>query len=96
MKSANVQDHFANLTDPRRRDVIYPLLNVVVIAVCAVLTDAGRRAVLTAYERRMDSLVTHPLFGYRLSYRRLLEVQSRLLARAVLGELAEYPSFYTR
>jgi CRISPR-associated protein Cas1 len=61
-----------------------------------VLTDAGRRAVLTAYERRMDSLVTHPLFGYRLSYRRLLEVQSRLLARAVLGELAEYPSFYTR
>lgn len=60
------------------------------------LTDAGRRAVLTAYERRMDSLVTHPIFGYRLSYRRVLEVQSRLLARAVLGELAEYPSFYTR
>lgn len=60
------------------------------------LTDAGRRAVLTAYERRMDSLVTHPIFGYRLSYRRVLEVQSRLLARAVLGELAHYPSFYTR
>ncbi len=60
------------------------------------LTDAGRRAVLTAYERRMDSLVTHPIFGYRLSYRRVLEVQSRLLARAVLGELTEYPSFYTR
>jgi CRISPR-associated protein Cas1 len=61
-----------------------------------VLTDAGRRAVVTAYERRMDSLVTHPLFGYRVSYRRLLEVQARLLARTVLGELPNYPSFYTR
>ena len=61
-----------------------------------VLTDAGRRAVIAAYERRMDSLVTHPIFGYRISYRRVLEVQSRLLARAVLGELAEYPCFYTR
>jgi len=61
-----------------------------------VLTDAGRRAVISAYERRMDSLVTHPIFGYRISYRRVLEVQSRLLARAVLGELAEYPCFFTR
>jgi CRISP-associated protein Cas1 len=61
-----------------------------------VLTDAGRRAVIAAYERRMDSLVTHPVFGYRISYRRVLEVQSRLLARAVLGELSDYPCFYTR
>ena len=36
MKSAKIQDHFADLTDPRRRDVIYPLINVVVIAICAV------------------------------------------------------------
>ncbi len=60
------------------------------------LTTAGRRAVLAAFERRMDTLVTHPIFGYRISYRRVLEVQSRLLARALLGELAEYPSFRTR
>jgi CRISPR-associated protein Cas1 len=60
------------------------------------LTDAGRRAVLTAYERRMDTLVTHPLFGYRISYRRVLEVQARLLGRVLLGEIAEYPSFCTR
>ncbi len=51
---------------------------------------------LAAFERRMDTLVTHPIFGYRISYRRVLEVQSRLLARALLGELAEYPSFRTR
>ena len=37
MKSARMQDHFAELTDPRRREVIYPLINVVVIAICAVM-----------------------------------------------------------
>lgn len=40
MKSARIQDHFVDLTDPRRREVIYPLINVVVIAVCAVICGA--------------------------------------------------------
>jgi CRISPR-associated protein Cas1 len=60
------------------------------------LTDAGRRAVLAGIERRMDTLVTHPVFDYRISYRRVLEVQARLLGRALLGEIAEYPTFCTR
>jgi len=44
----------------------------------------------------MDNLVTHPLFGCRVSYRRLLELQARLLARVVTGELPYYPGFETR
>ncbi len=36
------------------------------------LTESGRSRVLRAYERRMDELVTHPLFGYRIGYRRVL------------------------
>ena len=60
------------------------------------MTDAGRRAVIGAFERRMDTLVTHPIFGYRISYRRMLEVQARLLGRTLLGELSEYPNFCTR
>lgn len=60
------------------------------------LTPAGRKALFRAYELRMDSLVTHPLFGYRVSYRRLLEIQARLLARVLDGEIAEYPVFLTR
>lgn len=60
------------------------------------LTPAGRSACLRAYERRMDELVSHPVFGYRISYRRVLEVQVRLLARHLAGELAEYPPFVTR
>jgi hypothetical protein len=39
-KSARMQDHFAELTDPRRREVMHPLINVIVIAVCAVIGGA--------------------------------------------------------
>ena len=60
------------------------------------LSAAGRKGFFRAYELRMDSLVTHPLFDYRVSYRRLLEIQVRLLARVVQGEIAEYPVFTTR
>lgn len=63
----------------------------------AVALDArGRRKVLRAYERRMEVLVRHPLFGYTVSYRRLLELQARLLGRHLLGELPHYPPFRTR
>jgi CRISP-associated protein Cas1 len=60
------------------------------------LTTPGRTAFLRAYERRMDELVSHPVFGYRISYRRVLEVQVRLLARHLAGEIPEYPPFATR
>src|SRR5580704_6961829 len=39
-KSSRIQDYFADLTDPRRHAVTYPLINVVVIAVCAVVCGA--------------------------------------------------------
>jgi predicted transposase YbfD/YdcC len=39
-QSARIEDHFAELTDPRRREVIYPLINVVMIAICAVICGA--------------------------------------------------------
>lgn len=60
------------------------------------LTDSGRTRFLRLYERRMDELVTHPIFGYRICYRRVLEVQARLLARFLAGEIPEYPGFQTR
>jgi CRISPR-associated protein Cas1 len=60
------------------------------------LTTIGRRKFFESFERRMDEEVTHPVFGYRISYRRTLDVQVRLLARYVTGEIAEYPPFATR
>ena len=60
------------------------------------LSPAGRKGFMRAYELRMDSLVTHPLFDYRVSYRRLLEIQTRMLARVIEGEIPGYPVFVTR
>ena len=60
------------------------------------IKPAARKRLIAAYERRMDHLVTHPVFGYRISYRRVLEVQGRLLGRLLLGEIDRYPSFQTR
>ncbi len=60
------------------------------------LTESGRKSVIAAFERRLEQEVTHPTFGYRVSYRRILEVQARLLARTVTGELSEYVPFCTR
>ncbi len=59
-------------------------------------TNTGKGKFLRAYERRMDEEITHPIFQYRISYRRILEVQLRLLARVLTGELTHYPPFTTR
>lgn len=60
------------------------------------LNDSGRKRFISSFERRLQQEVTHPIFGYRISYRRLLEVQSRLLIRYLSGEIDEYPNFVTR
>ena len=51
-KSARLQDHFAELTDPRRREVTYPLINIVVIAVCAVVCGADDFVAIAEFGRK--------------------------------------------
>ncbi|WHZ15037.1 MAG: CRISPR-associated RecB family exonuclease Cas4 / CRISPR-associated protein Cas1 [Nitrospira sp.] len=60
------------------------------------LTPDGRCRLIETYERRMGQEITHPVFGYQISYRRVLEVQARLLGRYLLGEIPELPPFTTR
>ena len=60
------------------------------------LTADGRRRFIATFERRLGHEVVHPLFGYRVSYRRLMEMQARLFGRFLLGELPVYPNFTTR
>ena len=60
------------------------------------LTADGRRTVLTAYERRMSHEIRHPVFGYRVNYRRAIDVQARILGAHLSGELSEYTPFTTR
>ena len=50
-KSARIQDHFADLTDPRRREVTYPPINIVVIAVCAVICGADDFVAIAKFGR---------------------------------------------
>jgi len=60
------------------------------------LKDSGRHAFWEAWSRRLDTEVTHPEFGYKMSYRRMLEVQARQLWRFVRGEAVTYHGFTTR
>ncbi|HLP75635.1 MAG TPA: CRISPR-associated endonuclease Cas1, partial [Candidatus Paceibacterota bacterium] len=60
------------------------------------LTAPGRKRFFQTYEQRMSSLITHPLFDYKVSYRRALELQARLLAKTLTGEITEYIPLMTR
>jgi CRISPR-associated protein Cas1 len=60
------------------------------------LTEHGRKRFFQVYERRKATLVTHPLFGYKMSYGRMLEVQARLLAACVRGDIPQYTGFTVR
>lgn len=65
-------------------------------ASAVALTNDARKAVLKAYERRLDSEVTHPTYRYRITYRRAMEVQARVLAAHILSEIPEYVPMLTR
>ena len=60
------------------------------------LTRAGRGKFFEVYERRMNATLRHPVFDYPVSYRRALELQARLLARALTGEISGYEPLLTR
>jgi CRISPR-associated protein Cas1 len=62
---------------------------------CALKASARKRFI-AAFERRLSQEATHPIFGYRVSMRRLLEIQARLLGRTLLGEIEAYPHYLPR
>ena len=55
------------------------------------LKDEQRKVFFTKFEERLNEEVSHPLFGYQVTYRRCLELQVRLLAKVLTGEIDEYP-----
>jgi CRISPR-associated protein Cas1 len=60
------------------------------------LTEEGRKKFFAAYEQRKATVVTHPVYGYRMSYSRMLEVQARMLAAYVRGDVPRYTGFTVR
>lgn len=60
------------------------------------LRDHGRRLFLQKFEERLNTEIVHPVFKYKASYRRCLELQLRLLSRWLLGELTWLRGFHLR
>ncbi len=60
------------------------------------LTESGRAQFFRAYEQRKATIVRHPVFGYAMSYSRMLEVQARMLAAYVRGDIPRYQGFTVR
>ncbi len=55
-----------------------------------VMKKAAKKALIQTYEKRINQLIRHPLFGYSMNYRRIFEVEVRLLARYLEGELLNW------
>src|SRR6266699_6195571 len=60
------------------------------------LKNEPRRTFLTRFEERLNEEVTHPIFGYKVKYRRCIELQVRLVAKFLTGEIDEYPPFLVK
>lgn len=60
------------------------------------LSEEGRKTVVTAYQKRKQEEVTHPVTDRKMPLGLVPHVQARLLARHIRGELEGYPPFLTR
>ena len=61
-----------------------------------LLKDTGRKSFIRAYEARLEQLATHPTLGYRVSWRVMIRLQARLLARWLRGDIPVYQGVTTR
>lgn len=60
------------------------------------MTDATKRLFLQKFEDRMQEVIAHPVFEYKVTYRRCIELQARLLAKYLTGEVPRYTPFTVR
>ncbi len=60
------------------------------------LKKEPRKVFLTRFEERLNEEVLHPIFNYKVKYRRCIELQARLIAKYLTGEIDEYPPFTVR
>jgi CRISPR-associated protein Cas1 len=60
------------------------------------LRENGRKALISAYERRITTTFQHPLFGYSVTWRRAIEIQARLLLGVIDGAQPAYKGIRIR
>ncbi len=56
------------------------------------LTEEGWRKFLRLYEQKKQSKFKHPVMGRQCTYQEAFEIQTRLLAKYLMGETELYPS----
>jgi CRISPR-associated protein Cas1 len=56
----------------------------------ARLRQEGRRKLIAAYERRVLTEFRHPVFGYRVTWRRAMEIQARMVLGVIDGTQPRY------
>lgn len=61
-----------------------------------ILNPKGRKTFIHAYEARLNQLVTHPIFDYRCSWRAVIKLQARLIARWMRNDIPNYTGMITR
>jgi predicted transposase YbfD/YdcC len=52
---ATIRECFSELTDPRRREVTHPLINIVTIAICAVICGADDFVAIAEFGRKKEA-----------------------------------------
>ena len=70
--------------------------NFSVTELACAMDEKGRKSFFQAYRNRMNEEIVHPIFGYKLSYRRTLELQARMLTKTIRGEIDAYRPFLVR
>lgn len=56
----------------------------------ARLRDKARRKVIASFERRVQTSIRHPLFGYDATWRRVIEIQARMVFGVITGSQPSY------
>jgi CRISPR-associated protein Cas1 len=58
-----------------------------------LMTDDGRRKILTCWQERKKEIITHPIIKEKIEVGLIPYVQAQLLARFLRGDIEEYPPF---
>lgn len=60
------------------------------------ISDDARKTLITAYQKRKQEEIVHPLLGEKMTVGLLPHIQAQLMARYLRGDISEYPPFYTK
>ncbi len=61
-----------------------------------LLSEDGRKTVLTAWQKRKREEIRHPFFDETIPIGMIPHAQAMLFANVIRGELDEYPPFHWR